>query len=101
MPAMDASLPRSANDPPARAKQAARPEHALYAFDVLHAHLSNKAAPSAPDFNDEDGKELRYPLFVTWNIRSSSSSRYKLRGCIGNFHPLPLPAGLAQYALTA
>lgn len=40
------------------------------------------------------------PLFVTWNTRSSRPGRApRLRGCIGNFDPLPLHEGLAEYAL--
>lgn len=38
------------------------------------------------------------PLFVTWNIvRPDGSTR--LRGCIGNFSPMPLAMGLQEYAL--
>lgn len=40
------------------------------------------------------------PLFVTWNTRSSRSGRpSRLRGCIGNFEPMPIREGLAEYAL--
>ncbi|KAJ2924975.1 hypothetical protein H1R20_g12161, partial [Candolleomyces eurysporus] len=40
------------------------------------------------------------PLFVTWNTRSSRPGRAPhLRGCIGNFSPMPLHEGLAEYAL--
>lgn len=42
------------------------------------------------------------PLFVTWNARSSRPGRPpRLRGCIGNFDPLPLHQGIAEYALTS
>ena len=36
-----------------------------------------------------------YPLFVTWKIGDS------LRGCIGNFQPLPLYSGLQEYAVVS
>lgn len=36
-------------------------------------------------------------LFVTWNIKSGRD--YRLRGCLGNFEPMPLHEGLAEYAL--
>lgn len=40
------------------------------------------------------------PLFVTWNTRPSRPGRSpRLRGCIGNFDPMPIRDGLAEYAL--
>jgi AMME syndrome candidate gene 1 protein len=39
------------------------------------------------------------PLFVTWSIITSVDST--LRGCIGNFKPLSLPAGVIEYACIA
>jgi len=41
--------------------------------------------------------EFRSPLFVTWNIKSGRD--WRLRGCIGNFEPMPIHEGLAEYAL--
>jgi AMMECR1 domain-containing protein len=38
------------------------------------------------------------PLFVTWNKRAADGE-YRLRGCIGNFNPMPLHEGLQKYAL--
>lgn len=38
-------------------------------------------------------------LFVTWNTLKSKSK--SLRGCIGNFTPMRLDRGLAEYALVA
>jgi AMMECR1 domain-containing protein len=40
-------------------------------------------------------------LFVTWNTTSHLRSNKKpaLRGCIGNFGPMPLAQGLREYAL--
>ncbi|KAK0525964.1 hypothetical protein OC835_005441 [Tilletia horrida] len=101
---------------------AVRMEHCFYCFDVLEAELasssnsssrtngyrksgSNSAAAVRPQF--ENGSE-EFPLFVTWNIYSSSSllgskrkSSARLRGCIGTFSPLPLAEGLRDYALTS
>ena len=42
-----------------------------------------------------------HPMFVTWNIRSRSSSSHSLRGCIGTFDGQPLDKGLSSYALTS
>lgn len=70
------------------------PEHCYYAFDALYCALTSAKAIS-PTFPDE-----KYPLFVTWNTRSSRPGRpSRLRGCIGNFEPMPLIEGLAEYAL--
>ncbi|KAG8954336.1 hypothetical protein FRC00_005900, partial [Tulasnella sp. 408] len=68
-------------------------EHCFYAFDTLYCHLNPRAKPIPLDFPD-----TKYPLFVTWNIRSSSSPP-RLRGCIGSFQPLDLKEGLQEYAL--
>lgn len=44
--------------------------------------------------------DLFSPLFVTWNTLPSRPGRSpRLRGCIGNFEPLSLHEGLAEYAL--
>lgn len=40
---------------------------------------------------------LYSPLFVTWNIKQARD--WRLRGCIGNFEPMPLHEGIAEYAL--
>ncbi|KAH9947253.1 AMMECR1 domain-containing protein [Amylocystis lapponica] len=70
------------------------PEHCFHAFDTLYCALTSHK-PLSPKFPDE-----KYPLFVTWNTRSSRPGRApRLRGCIGNFEPLPLREGLAEYAL--
>ncbi|GAA96802.1 hypothetical protein E5Q_03474 [Mixia osmundae IAM 14324] len=76
--------------------EAAKQIHALYCFDVLSARLSGSPIPS-PSFDD---RLQAYPLFVTWNIQSSSSSKRspRLRGCIGNFTAAPLGTGLREYA---
>ncbi|KAI0722898.1 AMMECR1 domain-containing protein [Earliella scabrosa] len=75
-------------------EQGCLPEHCFHSFDTLFCALtSNKPIP--PKF--PDGK---YPLFVTWNTRSSRPGRpHRLRGCIGTFEPQPLRDGLAEYAL--
>lgn len=68
-------------------------EHCVYCFDVLVAHLEGKK-PLEPEFENH-----QYPLFVTWNIVHHGQTR--LRGCIGNFDPLPLHSGLEEYAITS
>ncbi|KAH7931346.1 alport syndrome [Leucogyrophana mollusca] len=69
-------------------------EHCFYAFDTLYCSLTS-ATPIAPTFPDD-----KYPLFVTWNTRSTRPGRApRLRGCIGIFEALPLREGLAEYAL--
>ncbi|KAI0310983.1 AMMECR1 domain-containing protein [Amylostereum chailletii] len=71
-----------------------KPEHGFYAFDTLYCALT-KNEPIPPAFPDE-----KFPLFVTWNTRSSRPGRApRLRGCIGNFEAQPLHEGLAEYAL--
>ena len=44
---------------------------------------------------------IRSSLFVTWNTVSHLRPNKKpaLRGCIGNFSPMPLAKGLQEYAL--
>lgn len=37
-------------------------------------------------------------LFVTWNTVGRRGD-YRLRGCIGNFQPMPIREGIAEYAL--
>ncbi|ORZ32747.1 AMMECR1 domain-containing protein [Catenaria anguillulae PL171] len=89
--------------------------HCFYCFDVLSAHLHDAdpksvAAPAFPTArSDSDDSptsaastsaattqaQAAYPLFITW----STTPHLTLRGCIGNFSPLPLPAGLRDYAL--
>lgn len=76
------------------------PEHCRYCFDVLSAKLSGSQQPATVDLPSVDKS---FPLFVTWNLKSSSTSATwdsaKLRGCIGNFAPMPLEKGLRDYAL--
>ncbi|KAJ7667678.1 alport syndrome [Mycena polygramma] len=69
-------------------------EHCFHAFDALYCALTS-ASPIAPGFADD-----KYPLFVTWNTRSSRPGRApRLRGCIGSFEPLALHDGLQEFAL--
>ncbi|RDB20500.1 AMMECR1-like protein [Hypsizygus marmoreus] len=69
-------------------------EHCFYAFDALYCALTD-ATPIDPAFPNH-----KYPLFVTWNTRSSRAGRpSRLRGCIGSFEALSLHDGLAEYAL--
>lgn len=84
----------AAEQPVVEEPQVCLPEHCFYAFDTLFCELTNKK-PLPPKFPDE-----KYALFVTWNTRSSRHGRApRLRGCIGNFDPMPLHEGLAEYAL--
>ncbi|KAK4685558.1 hypothetical protein P7C73_g4588, partial [Tremellales sp. Uapishka_1] len=70
--------------------------HAFYCFQVLSAHFEGRAPPR-PSFDDPDEP---FALFVTWNIASRSRpAKHTLRGCIGNFSPMPLAKGLEEYAL--
>ncbi|KXN86300.1 AMMECR1-like protein [Leucoagaricus sp. SymC.cos] len=70
------------------------PEHCYHAFDALYCALKY-VEPIPPAFPDE-----KYPLFVTWNTRPSRPGRPpRLRGCIGNFEPMPIRDGIAEYAL--
>ncbi|KAI0921273.1 hypothetical protein AcW1_004699 [Taiwanofungus camphoratus] len=70
------------------------PEHCFRSFDALYCALtSHKPLPAR--FPDE-----KYPLFVTWNTRSSRPGKApRLRGCIGTFEPISIREGLAEYAL--
>lgn len=49
----------------------------------------------------EEGADILSALFVTWNTsaRIRPGGKPKLRGCIGNFSPMPLSKGLRDYAL--
>jgi len=69
-------------------------EHCFRSFDALFCALTSHK-PLSVKFTNE-----KYPLFVTWNTRSSRPGRPpRLRGCIGTFEPVPLIEGLAEYAL--
>ncbi|KAG8774908.1 hypothetical protein FRC19_002365 [Serendipita sp. 401] len=68
------------------------PEHGFHAFDSLYCSLTG-AQPVPPAFEDE-----KYALFVTWNTLSRRGEP-RLRGCIGNFGPMPIRDGIAEYAL--
>jgi AMMECR1 domain-containing protein len=39
------------------------------------------------------------PLFVTWE--KLNGGEWRLRGCIGNFEPMPIHEGIAEYALVS
>ncbi|KAM5534336.1 hypothetical protein V8D89_012064 [Ganoderma adspersum] len=78
----------------AEAEQFCLPEHCFHSFDALFCTLTS-SKPIPVKFPDG-----QYPLFVTWNTRSSRPGRSpRLRGCIGTFEPQPLRDGLAEYAL--
>jgi uncharacterized protein (TIGR00296 family) len=69
------------------------PEHGFYAFDTLYCNLTS-AKPIPPTFLDD-----KYPLFVTWE--TLYGEEWRLRGCIGNFEPMPVHEGIAEYALVS
>lgn len=67
-------------------------QHCAFCFDTLIHHLQpTHKPPPVPAFDTS----LSYPLFVTWTKHGY------LRGCIGNFSPLPLLEGLQEYSLTS
>ena len=39
------------------------------------------------------------PLFVTWD--TLYGEEWRLRGCIGNFEPMSIHEGIAEYALVS
>ncbi|THH06799.1 hypothetical protein EW145_g3834 [Phellinidium pouzarii] len=82
-------------NPPANAdSNAAIAEHCFHAFDAIYCALTT-CTPVLPEFADE-----KYPLFVTWNTRSTRlGGSPRLRGCIGTFEAQPIREGLAEYAL--
>jgi len=87
-PDADAAKPQAGSD-------LCTPAHCFHAFDALYCALTAGAHPIAPSFADD-----KYPLFVTWNTRSSRPGRApRLRGCIGSFEPLTLHEGLQEFAL--
>lgn len=69
-------------------------DHCIFAFEVLHAHLTGNPSP-VPKFVDS-----QCALFVTWNTRSSGG-HWKLRGCIGTLEPKQLHRALHDYALNS
>lgn len=103
--------------------------HCIFCFETLAARLTNQtpasldaieaswpaflasttgtAPPAAPPAASAAAATSSYPLFVTWNTLTgtssspSSSSSHELRGCIGTFSAQPLASGLASYAVTA
>ncbi|EJD01478.1 alport syndrome [Fomitiporia mediterranea MF3/22] len=74
--------------------KAATPEHCYFAFDTLYCELTGRERVK-PTFPDE-----KYPLFVTWNTRSTRPGRApRLRGCIGTFDAQPVHEGILDYAI--
>ncbi|KIY73007.1 alport syndrome [Cylindrobasidium torrendii FP15055 ss-10] len=72
------------------------PAHCFHCFDALYCALVPSAKPIAAEFPDD-----KYPLFVTWNTLRPGHRHPRLRGCIGNFEPLAIQDGLAEYALVS
>ncbi|XP_049548286.1 uncharacterized protein CG5902-like [Anopheles darlingi] len=64
-------------------------EMCAYCFDVLECKLYNRGEPTGRSFTNDP-----HPLFVSWTLTSNK----RLRGCIGNFTPMPLHAGLRDCA---
>ncbi|KAJ9089003.1 hypothetical protein DSO57_1017281 [Entomophthora muscae] len=89
----------------------AKDVHAYYCFDVLKNFLATYEKPRYSDSDidvhgasalssiNEMFENKDYPLFVTWT--TSKRSMDELRGCIGNFEPMPLYTGLKDYALVS
>lgn len=75
----------------------ATPEHALFCFDVLAAHLHNSPAKPQPNFTNAGDP---YAVFVTWDTLRKGREP-SLRGCIGNFSPKELGEQLRSYAVVA
>ncbi|WVQ99087.1 hypothetical protein IAU59_006219 [Kwoniella sp. CBS 9459] len=88
-------------------------EHPLYCFDVLVDHFQQQGHGHGKKHKSSSGtigpkaifknKNEKYALFVTWNTNTSHRANHKpaLRGCIGNFSPMPLEEGLKEYALVS
>ncbi|KNZ47633.1 hypothetical protein VP01_626g9 [Puccinia sorghi] len=79
-------------------------QHCLYCFDSLYSELNSQSKHGkSDDFLLNNLEETigtsEFPLFVTWNVISTSGAHPKLRGCIGNFAPSPLNEGLKDYAV--
>jgi len=66
-----------------------------FCFETLVAKLRGKDLPQT-HFQEKD---LKAPLFVTWNIQDRPGAKHHLRGCIGNFDDLVLGPALRDYAL--
>lgn len=85
-------------------------EHVFFCFDVLEAHLKGDKPGDAPFENANESLSVAQyrirlivsALFVTWKKSSGrkDDGQYDLRGCIGNFSPMVLEKGLAEYAIT-
>jgi uncharacterized protein (TIGR00296 family) len=67
---------------------AIQPIHVHYAWDTLNSHLTDQEPKVKPSFSNDN-----FPLFVSWH------NNERLRGCIGNFHAMPLHSGLKDYAI--
>lgn len=77
---------------------------AKYADDIAAVSLSQFKKYCGGNFASSEPPS---PLFVTWNVLSSSAlasgileeDDKMLRGCIGNFSELPVESGIREYAL--
>jgi uncharacterized protein (TIGR00296 family) len=73
----------------------------LYAFDVLHTHLScGDTDASQPKLSSQSRRvveEHKQAIFVSWYVKHP-----KLRGCLGCLSPmLPLPEAVAHFAVAS
>ena len=71
-------------------------EHCFLCFDALYERLFSKRLSGKTQILVG---ETSFPLFVTWNIKTDGN--WILRGCIGNFNPMPLDEGLREYAIVS
>jgi len=68
-------------------------------FDVLMLELGHQSIAKADFTDDLPDKNIRSPLFVTWEKRRGT--KYQLRGCIGSLSPVTLASAVSTYAVTS
>jgi len=77
-------------------------QHAAYCFECLIGECTDTpVSPPAATLLDANEANKKFPLFVTWKVRSNLSDEWRLRGCIGTFAHKPLAAALREYAITS
>ncbi|OHT07572.1 hypothetical protein TRFO_05224 [Tritrichomonas foetus] len=72
--------------------QPATKELCYLCFEALENEVLNQKSTKVSSRVVQQSN-VAFPMFVTWKIGDA------LRGCIGNFKPLPLYSGLQEYAL--
>jgi len=70
-------------------------ELCVHCFDVALGHLNEAIPPPLVAITSAE----KFPLFVTWKKRTSTSTAPRLRGCIGTFTAKPLSVALGEYAV--